>query len=72
MEKSSRVFFLGRASVSASPVWLDDADAGHRALYDTRSQCEAPFEHLTTATTMYREMGMKYWLEQAEAELRVR
>ncbi|MBI3456050.1 MAG: AAA family ATPase [Candidatus Rokubacteria bacterium] len=23
-------------------------------------------EHLTTATTMYREMGMTYWLEQAE------
>jgi tetratricopeptide (TPR) repeat protein len=26
-------------------------------------------EHLTTATTMYREMDMSYWLEQAEAEL---
>jgi hypothetical protein len=26
-------------------------------------------EHLTTATTMYREMGMTYWLEQAEAEM---
>jgi hypothetical protein len=25
-------------------------------------------EHLTTATTMYREMGMTYWLEQMEAE----
>src|SRR5262249_8165230 len=24
-------------------------------------------EHLTTATTMYREMGMTYWLEKAEA-----
>jgi hypothetical protein len=23
-------------------------------------------EHLTTATAMYREMGMTYWLEQAE------
>jgi hypothetical protein len=23
--------------------------------------------HLTTATAMYREMGMTYWLEQAEA-----
>jgi hypothetical protein len=21
-------------------------------------------EHLTTATTMYRDMGMTYWLEQ--------
>jgi hypothetical protein len=27
-------------------------------------------EHLTTAVAMYREMGMTYWLEQAEAELR--
>jgi K+-sensing histidine kinase KdpD len=26
-------------------------------------------EHLITATTMYREMGMTYWLEKAEAEL---
>jgi hypothetical protein len=26
-------------------------------------------EHLTTANTMYREMGMTYWLEQVEAEL---
>jgi hypothetical protein len=25
-------------------------------------------EHLTTATTMYQEMGMTYWLETAEAE----
>jgi predicted amidophosphoribosyltransferase len=24
-------------------------------------------EHLTTATTMYREMDMPFWLEQAEA-----
>ena len=28
-------------------------------------------EHLTTATTMYREMGMSYWLEKAEGELGV-
>ena len=26
-------------------------------------------EHLTVATTMYREMGMTYWLEKAKAEL---
>jgi hypothetical protein len=26
-------------------------------------------EHLTTATTMYREMDMRFYLEQAEAEL---
>jgi hypothetical protein len=27
-------------------------------------------EHLNVAMAMYREMGMTYWLEQAEAELR--
>jgi hypothetical protein len=27
-------------------------------------------EYLSTAITMYREMGMTYWLYQAEAELR--
>jgi tetratricopeptide (TPR) repeat protein len=27
-------------------------------------------EHLTTATTMYREMDMRFWLEQAEAEVK--
>ena len=27
-------------------------------------------EHLTAATTMYREMDMRFWLEQAETELR--
>ena len=27
-------------------------------------------EHLTTATTMFREMDMRFWLEQAEAETR--
>src|SRR5262249_58818465 len=28
-------------------------------------------EHLTTAATMYREMGMSFWLEKAEAALGV-
>jgi len=27
-------------------------------------------EHLNTATAMYREMAMRYWLDQAEAELK--
>jgi tetratricopeptide (TPR) repeat protein len=27
-------------------------------------------EHLTIATTMYREMGMSSWLEKAQAEMR--
>ena len=31
---------------------------------DKREQAQ---EHLAIATTMYREMGMTYWLEKAEA-----
>jgi class 3 adenylate cyclase/tetratricopeptide (TPR) repeat protein len=38
-------------------------------LYRRTGKGEQAQEHLTTATTMYREMGMKYWLEKAEAEL---
>jgi hypothetical protein len=54
---------------------------GHRALiahchlglgklYRRTGKREQSQEHLTIATTMYREMGMTYWLEKAEAELR--
>jgi hypothetical protein len=27
-------------------------------------------EHLATATTLYREMDMRFWLERAAAEMR--
>jgi len=37
-------------------------------LYRRTGQHEQALEHLTTATRMYREMGMMYWLEQAEKE----
>jgi class 3 adenylate cyclase/tetratricopeptide (TPR) repeat protein len=37
-------------------------------LYRRTDKREQAQEHLTTATTMYREMGMTYWLEKAEAE----
>jgi tetratricopeptide (TPR) repeat protein len=40
-------------------------------LYRRTGKRERAQEHLTTATTMYREMGMTYWLEKAEAELNV-
>src|SRR5262245_61471412 len=35
-------------------------------LYRRTGQREQAQEHLTTATTMYREMGMTYWWEQVE------
>jgi class 3 adenylate cyclase/tetratricopeptide (TPR) repeat protein len=36
-------------------------------LYRRTAKRQQVQEHLTTATTMYREMGMMYWLEKAEA-----
>jgi len=39
-------------------------------LYRRTDKHEQAQEHLATATTMYREMGMTYWLEKAEAEVR--
>ncbi|SRR5712692_566757 len=40
-------------------------------LYRRTGKPEQAHEHLTTATSMYREMDMRFWLEQAEAELKV-
>jgi hypothetical protein len=36
-------------------------------LYCRTGQGEQAREHLTTATAMYRDMGMRFWLEKAEA-----
>ena len=38
-------------------------------LYRRTDKHEQAQEHLTTATTMYREMDMRFWLEQVEAEM---
>jgi hypothetical protein len=39
-------------------------------LYRRAGEPEQAREHLSTATTMYRDMGMTYWLEKAEGEMR--
>jgi len=44
--------------------------AGLGKLYRRTGKGEQAQEHITTATTMYREMGMTYWLEQATSEMR--
>jgi len=41
-------------------------------LYRRTGQREQARDHLITATTMYREMDMRFWLEQAEAETKER
>jgi tetratricopeptide (TPR) repeat protein len=42
---------------------------GLAKLFRRTGKSEQARDHLTTATTMYREMDMRFWLEQAEAEL---
>ena len=39
-------------------------------LYRRTGQREQAQEHLTTATTMYRDMGMTYWLEKVQREIK--
>jgi tetratricopeptide (TPR) repeat protein len=39
-------------------------------LYRRTGRQKEALEHLTTATTMYREMDMQFWLERAEGEMR--
>ena len=41
---------------------------GLARLYRRTGQQQESQEHLVVATTMYREMDMRFWLEQAEAE----
>ena len=39
-------------------------------LYRRTGKRQEAQEHLSIATTLYREMDMPFWLEQAEAEMR--
>src|SRR5215813_9960277 len=39
-------------------------------IYQRTGQREQAQKHFTTATTMYREMGMTYWLDRATTELK--
>jgi hypothetical protein len=41
---------------------------GLSKLYQRTGKSEQAREHRTISTTMYREMGMQFYLEQAEAE----
>jgi tetratricopeptide (TPR) repeat protein len=45
-------------------------DLGLGRLYRRTGQHEQALERLTTAVTMFREMDMRFWLRQAEAEMR--
>ena len=43
---------------------------GLGTLYRRTDKREHTHEHFATATMMYRDMGMAYWLEKAQAEVR--
>ena len=43
---------------------------GLAKLFRRTNKREQAQEHFTTATTMYREMGMQYWLEQAQDKMK--
>jgi hypothetical protein len=43
---------------------------GLAKLYRRTGQREQAHEHVTIATTLYREMDMRFWLEQGEAEMK--
>jgi hypothetical protein len=58
------------ASRQARPWGTGEGHAGLSKLYWRMGKPHEAHEHLTTATTMYREMDMPFWLEQAEAEMR--
>jgi hypothetical protein len=44
--------------------------AGLGKLFQRTGKRQEAQEHLTTATTMYREMDMTYWLGKAEQEMK--
>jgi hypothetical protein len=50
--------------------WLARCHLGLGALYRKSGKREAAATHLAMATTMLAEMGMRHWLDQAEAEIR--
>ena len=58
--------WLTNSACARSSPTATSASASSTGAPETASR---PHEHLTTATTMYREMDMRFWLEQAEAEM---
>jgi len=72
--KAPRNFHIRQHSASAlrtrvrRPL-IAHCHLGLGKLYRRTGTREQAQEHLATATTMYREMDMRFWLEQAETEI---
>ena len=60
---------LARADELGMRPLVAHCHLGLGKLYRRTGDAAKAQEHLTTATTMYREMGMSFWLEKADAEL---
>jgi len=54
--------------IGARPV-VAQCHLGLGALLRRRGNSDAAGPHITSAASLFREMGMRYWLEKAEAEL---
>jgi hypothetical protein len=58
-----------RRSPGSGALWSRHCRLGSSRFPRRTAKQEQAREHLTLATTMYREMDMRFWLEQAEAEM---
>jgi tetratricopeptide (TPR) repeat protein len=61
---------LSRATDLGMRPLVAHCHLGLGKLYGRTGKEQEASEHLTTAVTMYREMDMRFYLEQAEAEMR--
>jgi hypothetical protein len=68
--KVYRIGILETIPAARNAANLDALRKGLRDLGYVEGRNLVAQEHFTTATTMFREMGMQFWLEQAEAELK--
>jgi len=55
---------------SSSHSFVAHCHLGLGKLYRRTDKREQAQEHLATAIAIFRDMGMTYWLEKAEAEMR--
>jgi len=68
VEESLRAALLLAEQNALRPL-VAHCHLGLGKLYGRTGKREPAQEHLTTATAMYREMGMTYWLEKAALEI---
>jgi hypothetical protein len=61
---------LARADALGMRPVVAHCHLGLAKLYRRPDRREQAREHLTTATALYRDMAMTYWLQKAEAEMR--